>query len=309
MGHREIFRFSPEHAYRIPDDRNVYLDTGVIRRRAPTLPGTPLAGAAYTSSLALIELLAGLRSSDREFWLRRAPLRAIIEANIAIDWQMADQKVLCAFPSLRPRVDIFDERVAALRRLVQLAVSADDRTVFREAVQRGGLLEELAYFEKYDRAIDEQYRATGEALQKIGKSNYDPTSPFRAALGLPDDASHAKYVRAVQKSVLNRIMTRGVFAYQACEFAGIDGKADRVSFRRFFEEYDGSLDPYLLGFGWWHIEHAIGRTPGRNDGLDIAHLQYLFPEAILATTDRDLATLAEAVGISVYGPTSEIVGA
>jgi hypothetical protein len=309
MGHREIFRFSTEHAYRISEDRNVYLDTGVVRRRASTLRATPLATAAYTSSLTLIELLAELRSSDRQFALRRAPLRAIFDADIQVDWQMADQKVLCAFPTLRPRVDVFEDRVAALRKLIHLAVSATDRSAFEAAVQHASLTEALVYFEKYDQAIDEQMRATGEALQKIGKSNYDPASPFRAALGLPENASHGKFVKAVQASVLNRIMTRGVFAYEACDFAGIDGKTDRASFRHFFEEYDGSLDPYLLGFGWWHMEHAIGRTSGRNDGLDVVHLRYLFPGAILATTDRDLAKLASAVEIPVYGPHSRLLDA
>lgn len=300
MGHRTIFQFSSTDAYRITTDRNIYLDTGEIRRRARTLRGTRLAAASYTSSLTMIELLAKIRSSNQEFGLRRAALRAIFGAEIAIDWQMVDQKVYCSFPTLRPKVDVFEGRVAALRSLATMAAGAADRAEFSRLV-RDNCQEQLEYFEKYDEAIAAQYRDSAKALQQIGKSNYDPNSPFVAALGLPTSASHAEYVKAVQKSVLNRIITRGVFAYQACEYEGTDGKADRARFRHFFMEYDGSIDPYLLAFGWRHIEHAIGRSPGRNDGLDIAHLQFLFPGAILATTDHSLAKLAEAVGIAVYG--------
>lgn len=248
----------------------------------------------------MIELLAKIRSSDQEFSLRRAALRAIFAAEIAIDWQMVDQKVYCSFPTLRPKADVIEERVAALRRLTEIAVGAADRADFSRLV-RDELQEELEYFEKYDEAIALQYRDSAKSLQQIGKSNYDSHSPFVAALGLSADASHAKYVKAVQKSVLNRIITRGVFAYQACEYEGTDGKANRTRFRHFFMEYDGSIDPYLVAFGWRHIEHAIGRSPGRNDGLDVAHLQFLFPGAILATTDHSLAKLAEAVGIAIYG--------
>lgn len=121
---------------------------------------------------------------------------------------------------------------------------------------------------------------------------------------LPPDFTHDDYIGALRGSKINEAMSRWIIA----EFARKAENASPEKQRDYFMSYDGSIDPYLKALAWSHFDVILGRTPGRNDVIDLSHLTYLVNGAHLVTGDRALAKLAIAVGISVVGPESPLVG-
>lgn len=136
------------------------------------------------------------------------------------------------------------------------------------------------------------------------KQLFNSNSPFIKKLGLPPETTHDEYIRLLQGNNLNYIMSLGVMIDKICEEEALDIKDHRP---RLWDEYDGSIDAYLRGLGWWHFDQTLGRTAGRNDGADLAHLLYLVPNSHLVTSDRSFSACANNIGLSVIGPDSPVV--
>jgi hypothetical protein len=79
---------------------------------------------------------------------------------------------------------------------------------------------------------------------------------------------------------------------------GMDPADDRVG--AIHDSYNGLIDPFVNGFSWRAItDHSRGRTPGKNDALDMAHMLYLTSDAALVTGDRAMSETASAAGVKV----------
>jgi len=69
------------------------------------------------------------------------------------------------------------------------------------------------------------------------------------------------------------------------------------------DSYNGSIDAFVDGFSWRVMtDHGRGRTPGRNDALDLAHMLYLSRDSVLVTGDKTMAETASAAGVKVLAP-------
>ena len=306
MGHREIFTKSPRRRWRLPEQRTHYLDTGVLRRRSRTLRHSPLRHVAYTSALSLVELIAGARRSEKEFGTRRAAVDAVFVAGVAVDWQFPEAKVACAFPRLRDKYDIFETRCGSLQILVDAFRASRTSKEFGRRAEGLDLSEPLEFFESYDDEYAGDYTARAIEWARESKRLFDPNSFPAQLLGLPPTASHADYIRAFRASAFNGIIVRYGVARGVAENEGLTTEADHDEL---FMTYDGSIDDYLKVLSWRQFEHALGRVPGRNDAIDVAHLLYLVPGATFVTTDRALAECAMEVEIPCRGPDSVVAGA
>jgi hypothetical protein len=262
------------------------LDTGVLRRRSRTLARSPLRHVAYTSALALVELVAGARRSEQEFRKRRAAVAVVFEAQLPVDWQFPEAKIACAYPRLREKYDIFETRCGSLQAVV--GAFRQSRTVadFSRRAKRLDVPEPLEYFERYDAEYAGDYVQRAKLWPLESKALFDPQSEPARLLGLPPSVSHSDYLRAFRASEFNTIVMRYAAAMGVAEN---EGRSDEATHDDLFMTYDGSIDPYLKALSWWNIEHALGRTANRNDAIDLAHLLYLVPGASLVTTDRSLA--------------------
>jgi hypothetical protein len=308
MAHRDVFLYSPKHHYTIPRDCPFYLDTSVLRRRATTLRGTLLAKQSYTSALAIVELLARARRSDRDYRPVRAALTAIFDTELMIDWRMPDAQLRGAFPQSRPHVDIYDTRAESLRVIAGAVVKTATRAQFLHVASRLTVPQTIGFFEKYNSEVGEAYLAALNSARRQSKMLFDPQSDMATAVAqvfrLPPELTHDDYIGALRGSKINEAMSRWTIA----EFAREAENASPDEQREYFMSYDGSIDSYLKALAWSHFDVVLGRTPGRNDVLDLLHLTYLVDGAHLVTGDRALAKLASAVGISVVGPESPLVG-
>ena len=288
--------------------RRLYLDTGVIRRRASTLAGSPLAAVSHTSILAVIELLAEIFRSDNEFRCRTAALRALERAQIPIDWFMPDLKVYCAFVDLRRRYDTVDPRNSLLRDILREATTAKSRTELRRRLEKADLLRAFEYFEEYDTDLGtvdvESVRSSARTAREIYEKERPPE--IFDELKLPPDTDFRNFQQAFRASGLSWDYTKvAMMTHVASRLGTIDRhKQDELE-----DMYDRSLDPWLSALTLRFHEQALGVTPARNDRMDIAHLMYVTPEDTLVTTDRRFAALATAAGIPNIGPDSVVAGA
>jgi hypothetical protein len=255
--------------------------------------------------MAFVELLAGARRSEQEFRIRRATANAVFLAELPIDWQFPEAKVVCAYPQLRTRFDIFETRCASLEALVHVFCSSKTINEFSERASNLNMPETLGYFERFDEEYGIDYLRSARVARQSKKQFDSAAEPVRA-LGLPPSVSHAEYMRTFRASELHRLGLRYAVATAIGE---IQGMSYEQGYDAYFASYDGSIDAYLAGVGWWNIEHALGREPNRNDAMDLAHLLYLVPGATLVTADRAFAHCAKQAGIPCQGPDSIVAGA
>ena len=239
MIHRKIFAASPSQAYAIPSDRDLYLDTSVIRRLGRQLAKTKQIDRTYTSALTLIELLNGVLASDKEFASRRAAACSIKEARVPVDWQLPDARLRCAFESMRAKYDIYEEAVRCLRELVNTLVRHESRAAFARS-ERGLRLEnDLDYFARMDRRISETclsaYRSrVAEIRAQFRQAGW---GEFLQYLGLAADLSLPQVASALAGSPFD--CGFGLFAI-ATRFANEEERDD--SYRDLlFTTYDGTL--------------------------------------------------------------------
>lgn len=306
VGNRDVFTRSPLRRWRLPDQYTHYLDTGVLRRRSRTLPRSPLRHVAYTSALALVELIAGARRSEAEFRKRRAAVDAVFRAELPVDWQFPEVKLVCAYPRLRDRYDIFETRCGSLQALIGVFRSARDISDFSRRAAELDVPEPIDYFERYDIDYPGDYVTRAKLWAAESKALFDPDGEPARLLGLPPTVSHDEFMRSFRASPLHEMLVRYTVAGAIAQNAGLTGEAEH---EELFATYDHSMDAYLRALSWWNIEHTLGRSAGRNDALDVAHLVYLVQDATLVTTDRALADLAQRVGVSCLGPDSVVAGA
>jgi hypothetical protein len=305
VGHRYIFKFG-SNIQLIGPERIFLLDTGLVRRRAGNLRGSPLADVAYVSALTIVELVARIRESDKEFRLRRAAIVALVESNVQIDWQFPEAKIYAAFPSLLPNLDFVEDRTESLRTLVNLVCQASSQAELQRSIVVSGVKHNIDYFERYDEEYGKEYMAAGLDWARETRSLFEASPPFQTIrdLGLADDVSHSEYTSRLQGTSSAHEITLAGLVQRVMESQGMEGDP-RESW--LFAEYDGSIDSYIFGLSWWTFECGVGRSSSHNDAIDLSLLLYLVPGTHLVTTDRALATCTQSVGISVLGPDSSIV--
>ena len=277
----------------------------MLRRRSRELPRSPLRHVAYTSALALIELIAGARESENQFARRRAAIEGIFRAELPVDWQLPDAKIACAFPRLRQKYDMFETRCGSLEALVTLLRKCNSAQEFSRRADALSLPVPLRYFEEFDATYGKD--TSGDPVwPKEYRQLFEVGAVPTQFLGLSSTASYAEFMRAFQASAFNEIVMMEALAEVVAELAGYTDVRDIEELRK---TYDGSIGPYLKALSYRHFEQAVGRQPGRNDAIDIAHFLYLVPGATLVTTDRSLAQLAVGLEIPCFGPGSVVAGA
>lgn len=207
MGHRELFTRSKQYAWRLPENRTQYLDTGVLRRRSRELPSSPLRHVAYTSALALIELTAGARQSEDQFARRRAAIEGVFRAELPVDWQFPDAKIACAFPRLREKYDMFETRCGSLEALVALLRKCNSAEEFSRRAEALSLPAPLHYFEEFDATYGRDTSADPLWPRQYRQLFHAGAVPTQF-LGLSSTASYADFMRAFQASAFNEIVIR-----------------------------------------------------------------------------------------------------
>jgi hypothetical protein len=306
MAHREVFKYSPKYSYNISMDRTCYLDTSVIRRRIKTLRNSPLSDISYTSALTFLELITHSRKSEKEFRISKLSIESIYASDLEIDWRFPEAQVLSALKVFRPKADIFEIRTNAIQEIVRLIRLSISRSDFCDALKESDISPDIEYFENYKKHYGDGYLLAAKDARKKSQSTFKPNLPSTKILGLPPNTTHDEYTRALQGSKLNFGISLYAHTETICDQRGIN---DRKNRRLVFASYDGSIDSYFRALGWWQAEQSLGRTAGKNDSIDLAHLLYLFNDAHFVTSDTALAKCAKAVGVSVIGPNGNVVGA
>jgi len=296
--HRTIFAYSPSSAYRIPDTRSLYLDTSAIRRLGKKLVGWPGATNSYTSILAIVEILNGIAKDDREFRLRRSAILGLLDAEIAIDWQMPQFRLRCAFPPLREKYDIYEKRNECIETLLRCLVKCqtlDDFTRHEAALR---LEYGLSYFGAADEAISRAHIDAATKWVPFTRLHFNDSSTvdLRQMFGLPPGASIAETAERIGASDFD--FGLAVFAVTKV-FAAQEMNTEEFHDELFYS-YDGSIDLYFRAtcFQQWQ---EIGKNymPGRNTGLDLEHLLYVSDGAQVVTGDIAMANSVLRAGGSV----------
>jgi hypothetical protein len=306
--HRTIFSYSPSSAYRIAENRSLYLDTSVIRRLGKKLVGWPNAASSYTSILTIVELLNGITKTDKDFRERRSAIVGLLAAEIAIDWQMPQFRLRSAFPQLREKYDIYEERNECIEELLCCLAQCQTRDEF--ARQEATLLLEydLNYFATADEAISRTHIDAARKWVPFIRSHFDDPSTIdrRGMVGLPPTASIAQTAERIGASDFEF----GMALFAITKVFAVEETYTEELHDDLFESYDGSIDLFIRAccLQQWR---EIGRyeMPGRNTGLDLEHLLYVSHGSRVVTADIGMSNAVVQAGGGVVREKDSSLGA
>ena|SRR5437773_737852 len=94
-----------------------YLDTSALLALSRTLPALPLSAHCYTSALALLELVSGLRRSERDYGRRRAALCSLANSQVGSVEILPEAMLFTPFRLLSSKYQVKDDRLRPLRDL------------------------------------------------------------------------------------------------------------------------------------------------------------------------------------------------
>jgi len=284
-------------SYSITNDyRHWYLDTSALRHLGKKLRSKGFSEYSYTSSLALIELLADIDKSEREYQVRRAPFISILNSEIAIDWAMHDniQRAAFSLPDVYP---FPDERVQSLVAMILAAVRSDSLENFLVITSKLPLKHDLLSFKEFDERASKGWAESGADGAKQFNTAYSSpsTDELKLLLGLPVESKKSDLVTALTTSVYNTSLTRLALTESFCEDLNI---SDLKAQESVYNAYDGSIDAYIEAFSIRSMSSMGGQSSERNDGIDVLHFLYIKPNTTLVTLDKKLKSLAHALGVT-----------
>lgn len=299
--HRTIFEASPSSAYTIPSWRHLYLDTSIVRRLGTKLWDCPRAAESYTSVLTLIELMNGLCENEKQFRIRKSAIAGLMASEVAIDWQMPDVRLRCAFSELRPKYDIYEKRTECIQKLLTCLATCERPDEFRSKQAALGLEYGWEHFARMDEEISRGHINAAKKWVPYNREQFHhPATPeFLAMFGLPPDAPIHQAAQVLGGSDFD--FGLGLYALTK-KFMAEEGLHGFEVHDRLFRSYDGSVDLYIRAESHqiWR-ENGRNDMPGRNTGLDLTHLLYVAAGSYVVTTDDGMASATLQAGGAVIG--------
>jgi len=286
----------------------LYLDTSAVRavgKRLAQLHRPDLC----TSALTIVELVAAATSSEAELKRIRPGLEVLLTGSpVSIDWRMPEAFQATSFAWMKENCQMQERRLESLTKLGSLVVSSSSLTEFGERETAAKLQFPVDYWREFDflfgKAYVESSRVTGLQLREA----FERAKRGEGNIGLLgtaiQDMTYPAFCRwfAKEHSLVNRSATVHALAHRlAADMTSADPPDNLVA--AIHDSYDGSIDVFVDAFSWRAmVDHGEGRTPGRNDALDLAHFLAIETNAVLSTGDRIMSETALASGLKVISP-------
>jgi len=272
-----------------------YFDTSTLRAVGRKLHSSPIVDHAFTSSLALIELLTGADLNVSEFRIRQLAIRNILSCNLGIDWEMYDTKQHAAFTVLE-RTNQIDSRITCLKQMLRIFCKVDSFEEFLKQVEELDLDYDYYSFKTFDQNASKNWIDASLNGHKNLKEVFDKpsTKDLCLILGLPKDANKNQVQIKLRANPLNYYMTLFAMSEQFCDEIHIN---DPVQCAIVYNSYNNSIDPYIRAFSDSSTTSMFGQQANRNDGIDVLHFLYLGRMSRLFTEDSKMQDLAHRVGV------------
>lgn len=270
-----------------------YLDTSSVRALSGK-SGRLIVGQLFTSILTIFELLDECCKSEIEYGMRKASLKKIINAKIAIALEMPFVKVAKSFTEIAANYNIRNKEAETIMRLAHRMLITSSMEEFKPQIDNDMEWNRIrnAYDDVVRRSINRAL-TTGLILREkfVSLSNDDLTS-----LRINSILSPNNRFREFIYGDINRALSIYTLVLMYSEELG---RANDVEFqRKIYDSYNGSAEPYIGALSISLLERMEkGEEPAINDTFDLDHFAYLAPNTVLITNDKRMRALATKVGV------------
>lgn len=280
----------------------IYLDTSAVRALSGKCDRL-IGGQIFTSVLTIFELLDGCCASEGEYKKRKAALKTIFTAKLALSLEMPLVAVAKSFTEIAANYTIRNTEVETMKRLAYRMFITPSAKEFKPQIDNDSEWNRIcgAYNEVVRRSISRAI-FTGRVLrEKFADISSDDMSSLRINSELPQDQRFQAFIHGD----INRALSIYVLSLTYSENLG---RGNDVEFqRKIYDSYDGSSEPYILALSISLLGRMErGELPAKNDAFDLEHFAYLTPSTVLITNDKGMRALATKAG--VMSATSEEIG-
>ncbi|WP_143321643.1 hypothetical protein [Clostridium sp. HBUAS56010] len=247
----------------------VYLDTSSIRKNSNRLNKFENLDV-FTSVLAVLELIAGIKETDYE--LRKKVVNDLLNSSINIDWSTYKKKEYDAFEQPYNDVEGY-----VIKQMAEKLVRCND---FEEYKCVKIYIDESTYytFESLE-DFDKELSQLGKKFSIFNKNEWSSLEKADRKLfkrKMFDEDFLFPYVR--HQSDLSLI-------YLVEDISG--SKRPSEEYFRLIDDYDQSLEVYLKYNCLLFLMHEInGSECSRNDAIDMLHLVYLSKNDTMLSEDK-----------------------
>lgn len=284
-----------------------YLDTSVIRARGNGLQRLADRASLRTSVLAVIELIQGVTSGEKQYDLRSSSLRALMKSGVTIDWAMPEEIQVRCFSEITSRVSYRELRLDSLKGLVNAVIESSSLAGLQDRLLALKIDYPLDYFEQYDRGFGTSFinvvSSTNQTLNEAfaaarsgASSTLVPTEVIAAGR-----ASFAQWFSSQLRPVNEAATVAGLArSAVATVGAGVFGRElkEEEAVGLVHDSYDGTISAFVSAFSMRAMDYFAGLSaPARNDALDLAHFLYLREGDELVTDDVALGRVGRSVGV------------
>jgi hypothetical protein len=252
--------------------KQFYLETNSIRRLGGRLKN--YSQFSFTSSLSILELIAGVSANDeKQFKVRKAAVKNTLGSGIYIDWRAPIDIIISAFPVLGGE----DRIISSLKNIANVFIEVENYVDFYEECHRKKL--PLDHFVKLDEDFGKEYKlATTDKLKELKKIKDNSKLPVKFIVKMN------KAIEAVVDSLLNSMP---VVPPQEAK-------------TKIITSYNGRIDVFLKFWVWYsNLKLEQWGDGGRNDWIDLHHAVYLTNEVEVAIVTEDKLILE---GVNTVSP-------
>ncbi|MCH6232577.1 hypothetical protein [Cognataquiflexum rubidum] len=244
-----------------------YLETNAIRKLAPFLGNIGFVNDKYTSVLALLEILSGIKDNN-SFYLRQSIFKKVLRSQIKFDPNLPEIKIYNAFGFNLENLEL-SSKIGQILKLVELT---KDYESLLKTINLNGLNDIFLFGKEYDE--NASYGLKKKLLMQFSNSEVK-----QAILQFES--------RWTQDNLLN--LKNIVIRFIATILLENPIVKSQKSLSELISSYDNSIDIYLITITYYLDQKVSSKSfPAKNDYIDLNHLTYLSGFSNQIVTDDKL---------------------
>jgi len=262
-------------------NKDIYLETSVIRSLTKHLDNSYIKDRCFTSTLTLLELITDLKN---DFYIRRNCVDKII-ANITVDWQFPEAIVADAFPLLKGS----ENREFDFQILCNMLRNSKSYNDYINEIEALDLKYDLTYFIEADKYHANNFvkasvgiiNDTNKLMEKgLDSRTLDLDEPLIINRRKDYFTLHNEYRKYNEAWTIEALCDMYV--------KGLKLDETEKAAERLYDSYNGKIDFYVIAYSYYNISKiSRGNVSSINDRTDLEHFLYLRNDSDLKISSND----------------------
>lgn len=278
-----------------------YLDTSAVRQFGGKLAELAQKYKFETSMLTIVELLS--KSDEKASYPRcKSQIESLLKSKIPISEDMPDKLILTGF-DYASMFDFQESRTPCLKKIINFLINSEDVESFIKLDSESGSSHPLEYWKIFDNTFSKQFDSTFKDDTKMLKMAFQKSKEQGGSKEIPLEVLEKGFQYFCEWFMDNRADINFAATVNGLAVRAANDLPGEHSVEVIYTSYNGKNSAYVDATSRYAmLIHKNGGSPGRNDGLDLAHFLYIKEGYALITNDTKMLQLSEKIGCPVKRP-------